>query len=160
MTEQINEVAYCGIYCPNCGMRNRLPERAAALLETMKVGQWEEFGPDIEGFTPFWKFLNYLTDTSVTKGCQADNCGNPECGIRLCAKEKDVAACPMCADFPCEMIVSFTKSEPTVLFDGMRMKEIGLEKWVEEQEARRQNGFCYDDLRCGKVVFPVKDKPD
>jgi hypothetical protein len=46
-----------------------------------------------------------------------------------------------------------------LLFDGERMKVIGIKKWIEEQEARRQNGFCYDDLRCGKVDFPLKENP-
>ena len=160
MTEKRNEVTYCGIYCSNCGTRCRLPERAAALMETMKAGEWEDFGQGIEGFTPFWKFLNGLSDTSNPNSCRAGNCGHPECGIRICAREKGVEACPMCVDFPCEMIVNFAQSEPTLLFDGLRMKEIGIEKWIDEQEARRQNDFCYDDLRCGKVNFPLKDKPE
>ena len=160
MTEKLNEVTYCGIYCLNCGVKNRLPERASALIETMKAGEWEEFGPSVEGFAPFWKFLNSLADTSVDKGCRLNNCGNPECGIRLCAQEKGVEACPMCPDYPCDMIHTFVNSEPTLLFDGLRMREIGIEKWIEEQEARRRRGFSYDDIRCGRVEFPVKDNPE
>jgi len=54
------------------------------------------------------------------------------------------------------MIQAFSKTEPTLIFDGERMKEIGLEKWIDEQEVRRQNGFCYGDMRCGKGNIPQK----
>ena len=157
MTERINEVGYCGIYCPNCGVRCRLPKEASALRATMKAGDWEDFGPGIEGFTPFWKFLNGLADTSTAQNCREGNCGHPGCGIRICAREKGVAACPMCADFPCDMINTFSQSEPTLVFDGLRMKEISIGKWIDEQEARRQNGFSYDDIRCGKSNIPLRE---
>lgn len=62
--------------------------------------------------------------------------------------------CPLCADYPCEMIQKFAKSEPTLIFDGKRMKEIGLEKWINEQEVRRQNGFSYGDIRCERGIIP------
>ncbi len=154
--ERLNEVTYCGVYCPNCGVRCRLPERASVLLETMKAGDWEDFGHSIEGFTPFWKFLNGLADKSVVKRCREETCGHPSCGIRKCAKNKGVEACPMCGDYPCEKIAKFAKSEPTLIFDGKRMREIGMEKWISEQEARRRTGFSYDDIRCGKGDIPLE----
>ena len=154
--ERLSEVTYCGIYCPNCGTRCRLPQKASALLETMKAGDWEDFGKGIEGFTPFWKFLNGLADQSAIKSCREETCGHPACAIRKCAKAKAITACPMCGDFPCEKIERFAKSEPTLIFDGKRMKEIGLEQWINEQEARRRSGFSYDDVRCGKGDIPLE----
>jgi hypothetical protein len=35
-----------------------------------------------------------------------------------------------------------------LLADGKRMKAIGLEKWIKEQEKRRATGFAYADIRC------------
>ena len=155
--ERIGEVTYCGIYCPNCGIRCRLPQQASVLLDTMKAGDWEDFGHGIEGFTPFWKFLNGLADVSTPKSCRNGTCGAPNCGIKACAKEKSVEVCPLCAEYPCEMIKQFAMSEPTLIFDGERMKEIGLEKWIDEQEDRRRKNFSYDDVRCGKATIPQNE---
>ena len=30
---------------------------------------------------------------------------------------------------------------------GMRQKEIGLDAWIEEQEARVTTGYCYNQTR-------------
>ena len=32
--------------------------------------------------------------------------------------------------------------------DGKRMKEIGIEKWIAEQQDRAKTGFAYSDIRC------------
>jgi len=149
--ERLSEVGYCGVYCPNCGARCRLPQRAAALITTMKAGEYDDWGHGLEGFTTFWKFLHGLADVSEPKRCRNEICGAPNCGMRKCAKDKGIEACPLCADYPCEMIQTFSRSEPTLIFDGQRMGEIGLEQWIDEQEARKLNGFCYDDMRCGKA---------
>ena len=154
--EQLSEVTYCGIYCPNCGTRCRMPQKALALMETMKAGEWDDWGQGVEGFEPFWKFLKSLAYPKVTNRCREETCGHPACKIRKCAKDKGVEACPMCEDYPCELIQAFAMSEPTVIYDGKRMKEIGVEKWIGEQEARRQKDFCYDDLRCGKGNVPLE----
>lgn len=146
-----SEVTYCGLYCPNCGARCHLPQRAAALIEEMKVGEYDKWGHSLEGFTPFWKFLHGLADESQPKSCREGTCGIPDCKMRDCAKAKGVAACPLCDEYPCEMVQEFAKGSPTFIFDGQRMKEIGMEAWVAEQEARRQNGFCYGDIRCQKA---------
>jgi hypothetical protein len=31
--------------------------------------------------------------------------------------------------------------------DGKHLQEVGLEKWVSEQERRAKRGFCYADVR-------------
>jgi hypothetical protein len=151
--DDISEVAYCGLYCPNCGMKCHLPQRASALVEEMKAHGWDKWGPVFEGFVPFWKFLQGLADTSVPKHCRDDTCGDPNCPIRKCAEKKGIDACPFCDDYPCKMISDFSKSNPTMIFDGQRMKEIGMRAWIAEQETRRRNGFCYGDIRCGEAVI-------
>lgn len=40
---RFDKVAYCGLFCPNCGVRCRLPKQAPSLLETMKGGDWDNF---------------------------------------------------------------------------------------------------------------------
>lgn len=147
--ERLGEVTYCGVYCPSCESRCQIPERASALIRAMKAAQYDDWCP-----ATVWKFLNDLTDVSVKKSCREETCGAPNCGMRKCAKNKGVKVCPLCADYPCEMIQVLARSNPTFIFDGNRMKEIGLEKWIDEQEVRRQNGFCYGDMRCERDTIP------
>jgi len=33
--EKLEQVTYCGLYCGLCAQRNRIPQRARALRETM-----------------------------------------------------------------------------------------------------------------------------
>ena len=135
--ERISDVAFCGVYCLNCGERCSLPQKAAALVAAMKEGEYDDWAHSLEGFTPFWEFLNGLAEQQVVKSCRNETCGFPDCGIRKCAKEKEIEACPMCEDYPCEMIRVFSRSEPTLIFDGCRMLEIGLARWIDEQDIRR-----------------------
>lgn len=152
--EKISEVSYCGVYCPNCGERCSLPTKASALVEAMKEGEYDDWAHGLEGFTTFWDFLNGIADPPVVKSCRNETCGFPPCGMRKCAKAKGIECCPLCEDYPCEMIKVFSGSEPTLIFDGMRMKEIGVEQWIEEQEIRRSKGFNYGMVRCGKGTIP------
>ena len=41
-----------------------------------------------------------------------------------------------------------------MLADGKRMKEIGLDNWIEEQEKRKAIGFAYVDIRCEPYDIP------
>jgi hypothetical protein len=34
------------------------------------------------------------------------------------------------------------------------MREIGLERWIEEQEERATTGFAYADIRCYPYSVP------
>ena len=37
---------------------------------------------------------------------------------------------------------------PTLIADGKRIKKIGIDAWIEEQEERVKTGFAYADIRC------------
>jgi len=59
------------------------------------------------------------------------------CGIYMCAKEKDIEFCFECTDFPCIKFKEFFKTPiwyNEVTGNLRRMKEVGVDKWVAEQE--------------------------
>ena len=60
-------VSYCGLYCDLCGARNDTPERAQALIATLKQSEIDHWGTDIPDFPEFWRFLNGLTEVPVDK---------------------------------------------------------------------------------------------
>jgi len=84
------------------------------------------------------------------------NCGPPICTIKKCAREKELEVCVYCNEYPCGRILGLAKGYPTLLADGKRLKETGIEKWVKEQEDRRQTGFAYVDIRY--YPYDVPDK--
>ncbi len=144
----IRLVTYCGLYCGLCAQCNRIPKQAAALRETMRREGWEFWGPELPGFEVFWQFLGHLVEAEAHSSCREEVCGPPSCAIRDCAKERGVTVCPFCEEYPCQRIEALAQRYVMLLADGQRMRQIGLERWIVEQEDRRSTGFVYADIRC------------
>lgn len=149
MTENtLQLVGYCGLYCGLCAHRNRIPQRAKLLRETLHeegMDSWHKYYPSMKDtFPTFWKFLDSLVKMDCT--CRTGG-GPPDCKIRICAKEKGVDLCPFCAEYPCSLIESLAEHYVMVIQDGKRLRKIGLKAWVKEQEARAKRGVVYADTR-------------
>lgn len=149
MTENtLQLVGYCGLGCGLCAHRNRIPQRAKLLRETLHeegMDSWYEYYPSMKDtFPTFWKFLDSLAKMNCT--CRTGG-GPPDCKIRICAKEKEVDVCPFCAEYPCSLIESLAEHYVMVIQDGKRLRKIGLKAWVKEQEARAKRGVVYADTR-------------
>ncbi|MDD4870822.1 MAG: DUF3795 domain-containing protein [Kiritimatiellae bacterium] len=141
-------VTYCGLYCRVCSMLTRIPQQASALQETLHTEGWERFGEYcLPEFKAFWSALTNLSKLEKTcQGCRG-GCGDPGCEIRKCALAKNVTVCSACVEYPCHRIDVLAKNQPNLVEDGMRQQKVGLDKWIVEQEEKRQNGFCYIDVR-------------
>lgn len=147
MDEKLKLVTYCGLYCDLCSVRGRISKQARALKESMTKEGYEYFGNEIKGFSAFWEFLNNLCQLDkACPGCRQGG-GSPFCGIRKCAKKKGADICINCAEYPCYRIEAIAKGYPTLIADGMRLKDIGLDKWLTEQRQRVATGFVYADIR-------------
>lgn len=108
MTEDLLRlIGYCGLYCGLCAHRNRIPQRAELLRETLHeegMDSWYMYIPSMkETFPVFWKFLEELTKMDCT--CRTGG-GPPDCKIRICAKGKEVDACPFREEYPWSLIES------------------------------------------------------
>lgn len=154
--ENLEQVTYCGLYCGLCSSKYRIPERARLLKDTMQKEGWDVWGKETPGFKEFWSFLSFLVESGANCSCRTGKCGPPFCTIRKCAPEKGLDVCVYCEDYPCDRILGIAKGYVTMLADGQRMKEIGLEAWIQEQEERRKTGFAYVDIRC--YPYDVPDK--
>lgn len=152
----LSQVTYCGLYCGLCAQRNRIPRRAQALRESMHKESWDLWGKEVPNFNEFWAFLNRLAESEPQCNCREGKCGPPFCAIRKCAQQRGIDACPFCSDYPCERIQGIAKGYVTMLADAKRMKEIGIDAWIQEQEERRKTGFAYVDIRCQPYEVPDK----
>lgn len=152
----LTQITYCGLYCGLCAQRNRIPLRAQALRDAMHKEGWDFWGREMPNFNEFWAFLNGVAEPETPCSCREGQCGPPVCGIRECARQRAVDVCPFCSDYPCERIQALAKSYVMMLADGQRMRELGLDAWIREQEERRKTGFAYVDIRCRPVDAPEK----
>lgn len=146
MSDSLEFVTYCGLYCELCGARARIPRQAAALQQAMADEGWPFWGSEIPGLAPFWQFLQELQAGGGCPGCRAGG-GYPACQIRTCARERGVEVCADCTDFPCGHIEPLAARYPTLLADNARLQRAGLEQWLAEQAARAARGVVYADTR-------------
>lgn len=154
--DKLEQVTYCGLYCGLCSHRNRIPQRARMLRESMHKEGWDFWGKEEAHFSKFWLYLNELAESESECSCRGGKCGPPFCGIRKCAQRKGIEVCTFCSEYPCDRILGIAKGYPTMLADGKRMKESGIDIWIKEQEERRKTGFAYVDIRCYPYEVPDK----
>ncbi len=145
MSDQLEFVTYCGLYCSLCAERTRIPRRAAALQAAMVEEGWPYWGSTMPDFDEFWRFLQGLASDGCP-GCRAGG-GYPECQIRICARERAVDVCAWCPDFPCQHLETLAARYPVLLADNRRLQAVGLARWLAEQEERAQRGVVYADIR-------------
>jgi hypothetical protein len=118
--ENRETVAPCGLYCGVCG------------IYMATAGNDEELKGKLAkayGVSPADIFCRgCLSDTLFTY-CKV-------CGIRACATEKGIEGCHRCDAFPCDKVEAFPVPEgkKNILRAVPRWRELGTEKWVEEEE--------------------------
>ena len=88
-------------------------------------------------------------------GRVAEQCVDCRHGFRTCANEKGVTRCYECGDFPCGRLEEFKYAHvengivhhENVIDDLRKMKEIGVQAWVDGQAEANTCAIC------GKLVI-------
>ena len=84
----------------------------------------------------------------VCDGCRGplDRHWSPDCVFLPCAGVKRVDYCFECAEFPCGKVEEFREDghdhHRRTVENMERMRETGLEAWIEEQRRKGQCLFC------------------
>jgi hypothetical protein len=128
-------LSVCGLNCAVCDIMlagKGDEEKLKEIIDWFK----EERGEDVK------------PEAIVCTGCRGslDTHWSPDCGMMLCARSKGHDHCFQCRDFVCEKLEAFAS-------DGMdhhrravenmkRIKEMGREAWVEEQQEKGPPVFC------------------
>jgi hypothetical protein len=137
----------CGLYCGVCAIyiahrdnNEKLKEKLVKLYrgETPGMGTL----PNSEDLTTADIRCNGCLSDERFMHCQ-------QCEIRDCAMEKGISGCHSCDEFPCAHVDNFSMSvgKKVILRSVPYRREVGTEKWIEDEEARH---VCPE---CGNKVF-------
>ena len=135
-------VCYCGLYGGNCAVKVRIDPAAKVLYREMKNAGFENFIHFMPDGKPFRDFLTGLNETGTCTSCITGG-GNPDCAIRICAREKSVKVCAFCKSFPCHLFDPMFAAYPGLLSDNELLRDKGWEKWGKLQKERQACGFTY-----------------
>ncbi|MFH1137969.1 MAG: DUF3795 domain-containing protein [Pseudomonadota bacterium] len=147
MTINPDFIAPCGLYCGVCAIyiagrdhNDKFKERLVNLYQGRAPGK---------GTLP--NSENLSKEDIRCRGCLSDelfmHC--QQCEIRNCVREKGYVGCRQCAEFPCRHIETFPMAigKKVMLRAIPYWREVGVEKWVEDEEAR------YICPECGQKLF-------
>jgi len=108
--------------------------------------------------------------TPGCNGCKIlnENHWDPDCKFIKCAMERGIEACAFCVEYPCKDILEFNHDKyihhSSVVPNGKRIKENGLDAWLDEQKERWTCDKCgtaytwYESecKTCGSALFNVR----
>ncbi|MDP4292288.1 MAG: DUF3795 domain-containing protein [Bacteroidota bacterium] len=94
-------MAYCGLICESCPIHLATLEQDKSLQETMRISIAEQC------FT-FYGMNMRPEDITDCDGCKAPSgklfSGCLSCGIRSCARQRNIENCAYCNDYFCERL--------------------------------------------------------
>jgi hypothetical protein len=133
---------YCGLYCENCAIKRKVNPAAKVLYNEIKNAGFDQALPMIPGGEGFWKFLSELAELWVCTSCR-EGSGDPECAVRICAKEKGMEMCAFCKSYPCGHIDKLFRGHELLYRDNVLLREKGMKEWLKMQNERCAKGFIY-----------------
>jgi len=136
------QISYCGVCCSHCGMQKRIPKMAEELkrfVQAYKYGDWIAYVTREFEFGNFMKGLNWFAGSGC-KGCLQGG-GMPNCEVRKCCKAKGLGNCYFCEGFSDCKKLDYQKETYKVNENYARIRQIGYEKWLKEQEGKVKADF-------------------
>ncbi|MHA1931412.1 MAG: DUF3795 domain-containing protein [Promethearchaeota archaeon] len=151
MTE-INKalLAPCGLYCGVCAIYIAHRDNNLKFKDRL-VNVYKPLSESIDDI----KCTGCLSNGIIFGYCKS-------CPIKSCVKEKDLEGCHQCDDWPCKFIQSFPipVGKKVIMRAIPEWRELGTEKWVENEEKRYTCKICGNILfrgtrRCNNCKIPV-----
>jgi len=147
-------IGYCGVCCNHCGMQARIPEMAVELkrfIEAYGYGEWIQTITRDFDFNNLMKGLNWFANSSCPSCLKGG--GMPRCEVKVCCLQKKLKNCYFCEEFSRCAKLSYQKETYRVEKHYGRIRQIGYESWLGEQEEKIKENFDnieYLEKRRGK----------
>lgn len=146
----------CGVYCGQCpdgnGRVQFFAQELKRLVDTVRF-DWMEDNIKSFRFSDFRRGLEWFANNKCP---MCLNGGGKRCKNKKCAKEKGMMSCLLCQEYlECENTEYQRETYPFVTDNYERVKEIGLEKHLEEESEKTKAGvdlMGHLERRCCKVV--------
>lgn len=106
--EDVNLIAYCGLYCGDCyNHKGTIANLARDLRKELRAANFEKSAEFLSAIPFFKEFKNYqecytvlgaMVKLRCNKKCR-DGGGPPFCKIRKCCQKKELKGCWECEEF-------------------------------------------------------------
>ncbi len=147
MEEKALDLAYCGIYCPECSFKVAFETQKREHLLAMP----EKYD----------SFKNADLEDCKCSGCKHEKIRG-DCKIKDCAISKNLEHCGECDDFPCDIILNFSNDGIPHHKNAMKnLKSIrinGVEEFLKKMDEQikcdcgeRFSWYLKKCIACGKV---------
>jgi hypothetical protein len=158
MEKEKHQYGICGVYCGQCPSGNGRVKAIAGelkrLVDTVRY-EWLEV-PEVK---PGFKFSEFRKGLEWFANAQCPMClngGGAPCENRKCASEKKLKSCLLCDGYlTCKNTVYQRDWYPFVVENYKRVRQVGFQKHLEEEEERTKAGIDlmgHLERRCCKVV--------
>jgi hypothetical protein len=163
MEQKNRQYGVCGVYCGQCPSGNGRVKMSAGelkrLVDTVRY-QWLE----LPGVKPGFSFGEFRKGLEWFANAQCPMClngGGAPCENRKCAAGKKLESCLLCSDYhTCKHTEYQREWYPFVAEHYNRVKQVGFQKHLEEEEERARAGvnlMSHLERRCCKVI-KLKDE--
>ena len=154
--EKMYEYGLCGVYCGQCASGNGRVKIMAGelkrLVDTVRY-DWLNYAVKSFKFDEFRKGLEWFS-AAQCPGCLKG--GGAPCENKKCVHEKKLESCLLCADYlMCAHTAYHRDWYPFVVENYERVKQVGLQKHLEEEEQRARAGIDlmgHLERRCCKIA--------
>jgi hypothetical protein len=152
-----SQYGVCGVYCGQCPNGNGRVRMTAGelkrLVDTVRY-DWVNSAVKSFDFENFRKGLEWFADYSQCPMCL--NGGGAPCQNRKCASENKLESCLLCKDYlTCKNTEYQRDYYPFVVENYNRVKEVGFQRHLEEEEERTKAGvdlMGHLERRCCKAI--------
>jgi len=142
MHPELENIAYCGLYCAECpNHTGEIADQARDLRKSLRTFRFDKTAEVLSGFHFFKEFKKYDDCYEVLGAMVRMRCSrtcrnggaNPGCKIRICAKRKEYLGCWECEDFEnCKKLDFLCGNHGIAHIKNLRvLKKTGVDAFIE-----------------------------
>ena len=148
MTDTIEMIAYCGLYCGECpNHTGKIADLARDLRKELRSVRFDKTAESLSELSFFNMFEDYDTCYAVlggmvrlrcNKGCRSGG-GNPFCKIRKCCQKKGFAGCWECDEIEtCKKLDTLKETHKDTHRKNLRIiKKKGISEFIKDNSLRK-----------------------